>query len=34
MLEDIQDNELTAGFLDKTIGVGDKKQCKMCNQSS
>ena len=33
MLEGIQENELTVGvYLDKTIGVGDHKQCNMCNQ--
>ena len=31
MLEGMQDNELTAGVFN---GVGDPKQCKMCNQSN
>ena len=34
MLEGLYDNELSVGVLDKTIGVGDHKQCKICNQSS
>ena len=33
MLEGIKDNELTVGVLNKTIAVGEHKQCKCATKA-